>query len=291
MESHLFLIPLAFIFLDLIAIVVFLVLSLFFDKLDIGVTFLLIILTLILMVFTGFWMSSVAPETNVYESLYIDGKPYMIRILSGGQTTDKETGFAVRPNEWDTVLDTLGEDNEVFHSTGMLTLCRDTFSIPNGRFSITCAVLRGGIEPRAWEETYQARQRKEEILHVGYRPVLVPLDPVTFEVDPNGLDDIEDGTIITAGTLYMNGVALQNPQNPTREGDVPKYIEDAELFIDTNSTDQDTQIHWVKAGNLLVADRVLLSNVYWVDLDKQNLVDGILPMKEIFNGWMSTLQN
>jgi len=75
------------------------------------------------------------------------------------------------------------------------------------------------------------------------------------------------------GQLCMGEEALRIPQNPQDCGDIPFYVKGKELSI---RTAVDDTITWVKPGgiNLLVADRVLLENISWDDLNTAGFVEG-----------------
>jgi len=75
------------------------------------------------------------------------------------------------------------------------------------------------------------------------------------------------------GRLYMGEEALRTPQNPHDFGDIPSYVKGEELSI---RAAVDDAITWVKPDgiNLLVADRVLLKNISWDDLNNAGFVEG-----------------
>jgi len=75
------------------------------------------------------------------------------------------------------------------------------------------------------------------------------------------------------GQLYMGEEVLEIPQNPQDDGDIPSYVEEEELSI---RTAVDDAVTWVKPDgiNLLIADRVLLKNISWDDLNTAGFVEG-----------------
>ena len=76
------------------------------------------------------------------------------------------------------------------------------------------------------------------------------------------------------GALYLGDKIQHVPQQPIKNGDVPLYDGKSEIFFGTASPKE--KITWVKPNgmNLLVADRVLLIEVSWNDLNKSNFFGG-----------------
>lgn len=147
--------------------------------------------------------------------------------------------------EYNLLADTVKEDNGVMHWKGIYSWCQD--ADPNGPSNRT---VRGYYSARAWY-LYNASTR---YVTVGFRPAFEILDP-----DPM----LSDGTIVTVGTLYMDGQPVRTPQNPTCRGDIPDYIPGAELELREALDDADYQVRAIKVGSILIADRVLLKNIDW----------------------------
>lgn len=92
---------------------------------------------------------------------------------------------------------------------------------------------------------------------------------------------------IKMGALFLDDVAQTNPQEPTYDGDIPRYDGTSTITIadvPENCPDTDTIITWniipnmdawSRTGILLIADRVLLCNVSWDDLAAAGFVDGV----------------
>lgn len=80
--------------------------------------------------------------------------------------------------------------------------------------------------------------------------------------------------IFRFGILWLNDKIQPIPQRPERGGDIPQY--DGQASISIASANQGESITWVKPSglNLLVADRILLLNVSWQDLDNNGFVAG-----------------
>lgn len=191
----------------------------------------------------------------------IDGQMYELRIPAGGDN------FGL-PSEWDQVILSLypAEHNPLHLGEGIYSLCSNTW---DGNKSH--CVSRGGSRPAEWAHT-------EKEIHsgsTGYRPILIPLDEHTLQPDTDYMSGWIDGTLFEMGTLYMNNEAVKLPDKPTLYGgNTPVYEKDAWLDIRDSGSDPATHIRWIKADNFLVADRNLLVNISWNDLDKQGLVLG-----------------
>lgn len=80
--------------------------------------------------------------------------------------------------------------------------------------------------------------------------------------------------IFKFGALYLNDKVQRIPLQPIKNGDVPCYDDNSQISI--KSAEQKEYITWVKPHgfNLLVADRVLLIDVSWENLDKNGFVEG-----------------
>jgi len=94
----------------------------------------------------------------------IDGAPYLCRSLKAGEERDV-------PNEWDSILDDLGEDDGLWHWSDGYFWGQET----SRRFASYRAV-RGYSSARRWSLSYAADRR----VNVGFRPVLEPLAPASL---------------------------------------------------------------------------------------------------------------
>lgn len=81
-------------------------------------------------------------------------------------------------------------------------------------------------------------------------------------------------SVFKFGALYLDDKIQPIPQQPIMFGDIPKY--DGQANISIASANQEKSITWVKPSglNLLVADRVLLVDVSWQDLNNDGFVAG-----------------
>ncbi len=64
----------------------------------------------------------------------------------------------------------------------------------------------------------------------------------------------------------MDSKPVKVPQSPTRNGDIPDYIPGAKLEMREALDDPSYQVQAIKAGDVLIADRVLLKNISWDDI-------------------------
>lgn len=80
----------------------------------------------------------------------------------------------------------------------------------------------------------------------------------------------------TEGRIYLDGIPQRLPTVATEHGDIPSYVQGQTISV--GNTCDGGGITWIKAPdkNLFIADRVLLSNVTWHDLNRAGFVDGKL---------------
>ena len=91
----------------------------------------------------------------------IDGVPYLCRSLKVGEERDV-------PNEWDSILDDLGEDDGLWHWSDGYFWGQEI----SRRFASSRAV-RGWVSVRYWDYNYATYR----YVDVGFRPALEPLPP------------------------------------------------------------------------------------------------------------------
>ena len=153
--------------------------------------------------------------------------------------------------EWDALMDIVSESNKLAHWKDMYFWCQDESTV----WALNRAV-RGYRSARCWGE-HTATNRN---VYVGFRPAF---DVLTTD------HLVSDGTLITAGTLYMGGQPVRVPQNPICNGDIADYIPGTKLEFRAALEDPAYQIQAIKVGNILIADRSLLKNISWEDLAAQ----------------------
>jgi hypothetical protein len=150
--------------------------------------------------------------------------------------------------EWDRLVDITNGDDNWMHWNDMHSWCQDVASVLASRRAV-----RGWVSARRRNDRYATTRNA----HLGFRPVVEILNP-----DPL----TPDGTIVTVGTLYMDSKPVKVPQSPTRNGDIPDYIPGAKLEMREALNDPSYQVQAIKAGDVLIADRVLLKNISWDDI-------------------------
>ncbi len=192
---------------------------------------------------------------KTYTPTYIDGKPYAVMLPTGGN----EIG---EPNQWDAVLSMFDRRNDLLHYENMFSWCQET-----DLDSSDIRLSRG-------EAFRNARHSSVHNSDIGFRPILVPLNPDAMSPDSTILDSFKDGSTFCMGTLYMDGLPRANPQLPTRDGDIPDYTSGSNLRLGDSDEEPYNHIQWIKAGDILIADRNLLKNVSWDDLDRNGLAFG-----------------
>lgn len=203
--------------------------------------------------------------------IFIGNRAFRIRVPRGCSAEDGV------PSEWDSILDKVGESNEVLHWFYIWSWCQEpiygnTF-IENATRNIrpaTHRVLRGCGSARSMIVSTNTGRGA----YMGYRPILEPMDPATMEPDINTWADHPDGSVIRLGSLYMDGVPLSIPQAPTDLGDIPDYIPGTSLRIGETDADPNKQLRLIKSGHLFIADRNLLKKVSWEDLNRYGLIYG-----------------
>ena len=91
----------------------------------------------------------------------IDGVPYLCRSLKVGEKENV-------PNEWDSILDDLGEDDNLWHwGSGYF------WGQEGSKYEASTRAVRGWVSARFWDNYYATYR----LVYVGFRPVLEPLPP------------------------------------------------------------------------------------------------------------------
>ena len=91
----------------------------------------------------------------------IDGVPYLCRSLKVGDENDV-------PNEWDSILDDLGEDDSLWHWGSGYFWGQEV-----SKYEASTRAVRGWVSARGWNYNNDT----DRGVHVGFRPVLEPLPP------------------------------------------------------------------------------------------------------------------
>ena len=147
-------------------------------------------------------------------------------------------------SEWIQLLEVTDGDDTIMHWREMFSFGRNE----NPDFGTDRAIL-GYYEP----DYYRCPYTGSDNVNVGFRPA--------FEAQ--SFNDLPDGAIVVAGSLFMNGLPLRVPTNPVWNGDIPEFIPDAKLELRPALDGPAYQVRAIKAGNVLIADRVLVASITW----------------------------
>jgi len=170
---------------------------------------------------------------------------------------------------WNAFMSVTGGNDELTHHRNIGSWCREK------------SILGG-----SHDSVHSSDVSAERFSSVGYRPVLIPLDPETMEPRPSYLLGHADGDMFRMGTLYMSGIPQPNPEMPVPGGDIPDYIPGANLQIGDSSSALSQRITWIKVGYALISDRILMKNISWDDLEQHGLV-GRTEQEKAFSHFVS----
>ena len=176
---------------------------------------------------------------------YIDGQPYQVHLPKGG---NRLSGL-----DWDRMIMFLNGSDERFHWKGIFSWCMEP-DVCRGETLYGCG----------W-----AHRPDTQAENIGFRPVLTPLDTETMEPDPNAWPGIEDGEVITFGSLYMGGKAVSVRNESTNEPLLTAYVPGTSLTIGDSVPDPQKQIPFIKFKGELWATQNLLNFISWRDLQRQ----------------------
>lgn len=162
--------------------------------------------------------------------------------------------------EWDMAAEAAGGSNDILHWQGIHSWVQNLPCSPGmekKQEEMRTHLVRGGYAARSCGNADASIYGE----NIGFRPAIEILE-----------SNLPDGAIVTAGTLYMNGMPVKVPLNATCNGDIPSYIPGARLELREAVDDPAYQVQAIKAGNILLADRNLLKNISWNDLAAQGCV-------------------
>lgn len=198
----------------------------------------------------------------------IDGRFWLVLLPDGGGKR-KDVG----QSQFNKMIELAGKEN--FH-TEMATLCTNLAHENRIDDEGNCWSEFGFVTRRDEQEcNWDVIMPSRGTLGVGFRPVFVPLKSAAGAPDTEFLDRYQDGEVFSLGTLYMDLIALPNPQNsigcphelePAFEGDCPQYTDGAYLRLSDTCSDPKCQIKVVKTGNCFVSDRVILGAISYNQL-------------------------
>ena len=190
-----------------------------------------------------------------YSPTYIDNRPYAVTIPT--------------VNQWETVMKVTehrSDFKDFLHITGNFSWCQDDLPM-----SFKGRQVRGFDDPHS-VHSFNSQGRTAI---VGFRPLLIPLNPDTLQADHSILDRIPDGIAMDLGTLYINGTKITT-MYPGKDfvKNTPDYSPNSLIQLGDSSLDIYSQIRFIKCDHFLIADRNILKNVSWEDLDRCGLVYG-----------------
>ena len=158
--------------------------------------------------------------------IQIDETTYLCRCLTVGAEEDV-------PNEWDTVLDEAGEDNEIWHWEDQYFWGQETLENRALRRAV-----RGYYSAHDWGHIIATNRHAG----VGFRPALEPLGSELCSPD----------------TLIGKQTRIYGPGGTTLEGRLLS-ADDYDLMLETNSRVPDGCSWASKAGDNLVVERTSVS--------------------------------
>ena len=161
----------------------------------------------------------------------------------------------ITDTEYDRLMDVTQENNALSHWASMLSWVNDT----DNRYHLAsdCAACRGYFSARYWNDYYALSQ----FVAAGFRPA--------FDLAADALPpDIQDGEAVIIGTLYMDGIPVRVPKYPVWDSDIADYISGAKLEMRPALENPAYQVTAIRVGNVLVADRNLLRNISYLDIEQ-----------------------
>lgn len=152
--------------------------------------------------------------------------------------------------EWDRLVGVTAGDNSLMHWHHVFSWCLDV-SEAFSSMPASARAVRGWTSAREW--AYFHRSTHNAL--VGFRPA--------FEF--SGGDGLTNGDCTVVGNLCMNGKPVKVPGAPFKGGDIPDYIPEDTLDLRHVLDAPDYKVWAIKVGDVLIADRVLLGNISWME--------------------------
>ena len=155
--------------------------------------------------------------------------------------------------EWDKLMDAVQGDNDRANWERIFSWVHDL------NFEETypsCRANRGYYLARAWSFNGAFTRHAS----VGFRPAF---DVLETEALASGL---QNGDSMVIGTLYMGNEPVKVPQNPVYNGDIADYVPGAKLEMREALADPAYQVTAIMVGDVLIADRCLLRNISYNDI-------------------------
>lgn len=204
----------------------------------------------------GMQRLSVAPASG---RIYLKGSITMEQMIKFRTPT---------PKEWCRLMDVVDADDAKTHWSSVCSwACSDAAS----RHRCECRHPVCGVRtPYCY--LFLSDMRVQDRL--GFRPA--------FDSLPSGCcpSSLEDGESAAAVTLYMNGIPVKVPQDPTRGGDIEDYVPHSKLTFGPAINDPAYAVTVIKAGSVFIADRVLLKNIAYPDIER-SITDAVMSTASI----------
>lgn len=157
--------------------------------------------------------------------------------------------------EWDRLVDLTGGDNSKMHWGNMFSLVKDT----ENEFGLGAyRAFRGYYSACRWDDASASHRSA----HLGFRPVVDILS------SDSQFSEVKEGQSVIMGTLYMDGKPVRVPENPTCYGDIADYVPGAILEMGAPISDPAYQVIGIRVGNALIADRNMLKDISYNDIEK-----------------------
>lgn len=164
------------------------------------------------------------------------------------------------------------EENEKMHWEDMYTFIRKPKELSAASeippIPDFLEIARGGMEAGYWITC----THEDQSLSVGFRPTIS-----TVSLPHLNGTELNIGDSVVMGTLYMDGNPVKVPTNPTATGDMTAYQRGSRLALRYDCDDPSYQITGIYVGrSRIVADRCILNNISYADLERLNLVKRML---------------
>ena len=166
--------------------------------------------------------------------------------------------------EWDRLVSVTNGDDDKMHWKSNRSFCQDQ----DKEYSFM-RVTRGNESALGHSRVHMS----DSAYYIGFRPVLEPSDPTV-------LHPMRDGTVLKFGALVVNGDPIKVPQDPSslqdtvRFNTLIKWKKPDVISVRDHGVKPAHEIQWIKAGDLLIADRNLLCDITMNKLDELGVVTG-----------------
>lgn len=182
--------------------------------------------------------------------IYLNDRPFELTLPTGGNDLGTSS-------EWESALDFGGKFKTTYKDKPMSSWCREvSVRYPNKY------IIRGFDSPRRWGYGSEILQN----MNIGYRPVLLPLNPDTFLFDSSIFECLNKKTI-KMGVLVVNENIISKPSNYV-------YKRGDRIQIKDDKGSDKGRIEWLVFEGKLIAVKNLVINVSRRQLVNMELVGG-----------------